>query len=84
MYQRRSATRDLITDFRKSTRNPFPNWTDAPMFSAPAYPAWQKNFEGRSDRSPRGPLALEENSLFSLLVRHSQLSRLRQASYHHS
>jgi hypothetical protein len=26
LYQRRSAIRDLITAFRNSTRNPFPNW----------------------------------------------------------
>lgn len=26
LYQRRSKIRDLITDFRHSTRNPFPNW----------------------------------------------------------
>ncbi len=27
LYQRRSLVRDLITSFRNSTRNPFPNWT---------------------------------------------------------
>lgn len=26
LYQRRSLVRDLITSFRNSTRNPFPNW----------------------------------------------------------
>jgi hypothetical protein len=26
LYRRRSKIRGLITDFRKSTRNPFPNW----------------------------------------------------------
>ena len=26
LYQRRSLIRDLITAFRNSTRNPFPNW----------------------------------------------------------
>ena len=36
---RRPKIRDLITDFRQSSRNPFPNWTDAPMGSVPAYPA---------------------------------------------
>jgi hypothetical protein len=30
MRKRRSSIRDLITAFRDSTRNPFPNWTDAP------------------------------------------------------
>jgi hypothetical protein len=28
LYQRRLAVRDLITAFRKSSRNPFSNWTD--------------------------------------------------------
>src|SRR2546430_4909697 len=27
LTQRRSLVRDLITSFRNSTRNPFPNWT---------------------------------------------------------
>jgi hypothetical protein len=26
LYQRRSKIRDLITAFRESSRNPFPNW----------------------------------------------------------
>jgi hypothetical protein len=39
LFQRRSKIRDLITDFRQSSRNPFPNWTDTPMVSVPAYPA---------------------------------------------
>jgi hypothetical protein len=28
LYRRRSIIRDLISDFRKSARNPFPNWTE--------------------------------------------------------
>ncbi|PYP90100.1 MAG: phosphatidylinositol kinase [Candidatus Angelobacter sp. Gp1-AA117] len=28
LYRRRSSVRDLITNFRTSSRNPFPNWTD--------------------------------------------------------
>jgi hypothetical protein len=28
LYRRRSIIRDLISDFRKSNRNPFPNWTE--------------------------------------------------------
>jgi len=28
LYQRRAAIRDLITAFRQSSRNPFPNWKD--------------------------------------------------------
>jgi hypothetical protein len=35
LFQRRSSVRDLITSFRNSTRNPFPNWTEA---SRPANP----------------------------------------------
>jgi len=27
LYKRRSAIRDLITTFRTSSRDPFPNWT---------------------------------------------------------
>jgi hypothetical protein len=29
LYRRRSTIRGLITAFRKSSRNPFPNWTSA-------------------------------------------------------
>jgi len=29
LYRRRVRIRDLITDFRRSTRNPFPNWKNA-------------------------------------------------------
>jgi hypothetical protein len=36
LYQRRSLVCDLITGFRNSTRNPFPNWTDKQ--SRPAKP----------------------------------------------
>ena len=36
LYKRRSSIRDLITKFRESTRNPFPNWMDRPNISAPA------------------------------------------------
>ena len=36
MCKRRSSIRDLITAFRDSTRNPFPNWTDAPSVFIPA------------------------------------------------
>ena len=28
LYRRRSIVRDLISDFRRSNRNPFPNWTE--------------------------------------------------------
>lgn len=36
LHQRHSLVRDLITSFRNSTRNPFPNWTDKQ--SRPAKP----------------------------------------------
>jgi hypothetical protein len=34
LYKRRLLIRDLITGFRNSNRNPFPNWTDKTVFSA--------------------------------------------------
>jgi nitrogen fixation/metabolism regulation signal transduction histidine kinase len=30
LYDRRGTIRRLITEFRKSTRNPFPSWEDSP------------------------------------------------------
>jgi len=33
LFKRRSMIRDLITQFRESSRNPFPNWTDTPLVS---------------------------------------------------
>ncbi len=30
LYDRRTAIRRLISEFRESTRNPFPNWVDSP------------------------------------------------------
>jgi hypothetical protein len=30
LYRRRILVRELITGFRKSSRNPFPNWKDRP------------------------------------------------------
>lgn len=37
--ERRPKIRDLITAFRDSSRNPFPNWTDKAMVSVPAHAA---------------------------------------------
>ena len=34
LHQRRGAIRNLITEFRKSSRNPFPNWRQSPEDSA--------------------------------------------------
>jgi hypothetical protein len=34
LHQRRGAIRNLITEFRKSSRNPFPNWRKSPADSA--------------------------------------------------
>jgi hypothetical protein len=35
LYERRSKIRDLITDFRDSSRNPFPNWKQPVSCAAP-------------------------------------------------
>ena len=32
LHHRRGAIRKLITEFRRSSRNPFPNWRDSPPF----------------------------------------------------
>ena len=34
LHHRRGAIRKLITEFRRSSRNPFPNWRDSPADSA--------------------------------------------------
>jgi hypothetical protein len=39
LYKRRLKIRDLITKFRESSRNPFPNWIDKPLVPVPAAPA---------------------------------------------
>lgn len=39
LYQRRSSIRQLITNFREHTRNPFPNWKNIRQVSVPAMPA---------------------------------------------
>jgi len=36
LYKRRSLIRDLIAGFRDSSRNPFPNWTEAPRMAVAA------------------------------------------------
>lgn len=36
LYKRRCLIRDLIGGFRNSSRNPFPNWTDAQSVTVPA------------------------------------------------
>lgn len=36
LSNRRVIIRKLIEDFRKSIRNPFPNWTDSPSFAVPS------------------------------------------------
>jgi hypothetical protein len=40
LYDRRGAIRSLITEFRKSTRNPFPFWGDSPVCAGPAVEQW--------------------------------------------
>ena len=44
LHQRRGAIRNLITEFRKSSRNPFPNWRKSPADSPVPLPT--------RDRSP--------------------------------
>jgi hypothetical protein len=39
LYKRRLIVRDLITQFRKHERNPFPNWKHTPQVAVPALPA---------------------------------------------
>ena len=34
LHQRRGAIRKLISEFRRSSRNPFPNWRESPADSA--------------------------------------------------
>jgi hypothetical protein len=41
LFERRSIVRDLITAFRNSNRNPFPNWAD--NWPAPKLPAVRKS-----------------------------------------
>ena len=45
LHQRRGAIRNLITAFRRSSRNPFPNWSESPANSAMPLPATDHSLE---------------------------------------
>jgi hypothetical protein len=47
LHQRCASVRDLITGFRKSTRNPFPNWTNSETVRPiqPETTKWRKQME---------------------------------------
>ncbi|MFZ0296765.1 MAG: HipA family kinase [Candidatus Sulfotelmatobacter sp.] len=45
LHQRRGAIRNLISEFRRSTRNPFPNWRESHADSAMTLAAGNRLFE---------------------------------------
>jgi hypothetical protein len=47
IHQRRRAIRNLITEFRQSSRNPFPNWRESPADSAMPLAAREGSLEAR-------------------------------------
>jgi hypothetical protein len=47
LHHRRGAIRNLITEFRRSSRNPFPNWRESPADSAMPLPARERSLEAR-------------------------------------
>ena len=44
---RRGAIRKLITEFRRSSRNPFPNWRESPADSAMPLAARDRSLEAQ-------------------------------------
>jgi hypothetical protein len=48
LHQRRGAIRTLITEFRRSSRNPFPNWRESPADSAMPLAAKDGSLEAQS------------------------------------
>jgi len=48
LHQRRGAIRNLITEFRTSSRNPFPNWRESPADSAMPLVASDRSREAQS------------------------------------
>ena len=46
LHRRRGAIRNLITEFRKSSRNPFPNWSESPADSAMPRTTSDSSLEG--------------------------------------
>jgi hypothetical protein len=47
LHQRRGAIRNLITEFRRSSRNPFPNWLESPVDSAMPLAARDRSLEAQ-------------------------------------
>jgi hypothetical protein len=47
LYQRRATIRKLITEFRNSSRNPFPNWRESPADSAMPLAARDRTLEAQ-------------------------------------
>jgi hypothetical protein len=47
LYQRRATIRKLITEFRRSSRNPFPNWRESPADSAMPRAARDRTLEAQ-------------------------------------
>jgi hypothetical protein len=47
LHQRRGAIRKLITAFRRSNRNPFPNWRDSPVDSVMPLAARDRSLEAQ-------------------------------------
>ena len=48
LQHRRGAIRNLITEFRRSSRNPFPNWRESPANSAMPLAARDRSLEAQS------------------------------------
>ena len=47
LHYRRGAIRKLITEFRRSSRNPFPNWRESSADSAMPLPARDRSLEAQ-------------------------------------
>jgi len=47
LHHRREAIRRLITDFRRSSRNPFPNWRESSVDSAIPLAARERSLEAQ-------------------------------------
>ena len=48
LHQRRRAVRNLITEFRRSSRNPFPNWRESSANSVMPLEATDRSLEAKS------------------------------------
>jgi len=47
LHRRRGAIRNLISKFRRSSRNPFPNWRESPADSAMTLAARDRSLEAQ-------------------------------------